>query len=89
LFLLSSLLAWVFSPVNITYSNGSCQGQSADLGLFLSTGYYTFNPTFQQLQYEKGQARKSSSPSDLSTPSQGADVSAQASSEKDPKSSTQ
>ncbi|KAJ5856090.1 uncharacterized protein N7529_010034 [Penicillium soppii] len=59
------------------------------IGVGVFSGYYTFNPTFQQLQYEKSQASKSSSPSEPSASQKGPEPSSQASSEQGPKSSTQ
>ncbi|KAJ5322467.1 hypothetical protein N7452_010756 [Penicillium brevicompactum] len=58
------------------------------IGVGIFTGYYTFNPTFAQLQYEKEHARQSSVPSGLSVPKQDTESSAPASFEQDRKSST-
>ncbi|CAI7590078.1 unnamed protein product [Penicillium bialowiezense] len=58
------------------------------IGVGIFTGYYTFNPTFAQLQYEKEHARKAQSPSGASVPKQDVETSAPASFEQDPKSST-
>ncbi|KAJ6128632.1 hypothetical protein N7471_009849 [Penicillium samsonianum] len=59
------------------------------IGVGVFTGYYTFQPTFQQLQYEKEHAQKTSPPSDPLALNQNTDALPKASSQQDPKSATQ
>ncbi|KAJ5129415.1 uncharacterized protein N7515_005454 [Penicillium bovifimosum] len=59
------------------------------IGVGVFTGYYTFQPTFQQLQYEKEHAQKTSPLSDTLAPKQDTGVAANAKSHQDPKSTTQ
>ncbi|KAJ5549956.1 hypothetical protein N7535_002102 [Penicillium sp. DV-2018c] len=59
------------------------------IGVGVFTGYYTFQPTFQQLQYEKELAQKNPHLSDSLPPKQDTGVAANANSPQNPKSTTQ
>ncbi|CAI7644712.1 unnamed protein product [Penicillium glandicola] len=56
------------------------------IGVGIFTGYYTFQPTFQQLQYEKEHAKKTSDPVALK---QDINAATTADFQQDPKSTTQ
>ncbi|KXG48045.1 uncharacterized protein PGRI_019150 [Penicillium griseofulvum] len=57
------------------------------IGVGVFTGYYTFQPTFQQLQQQKEHAQKASS--DPATLKQDANAPTKADVQQDPKSTTQ
>ncbi|KAJ5478787.1 hypothetical protein N7530_004296 [Penicillium desertorum] len=59
------------------------------IGVGVFTGYYTFQPTFQQLQYEKQQAQKASLPSESAALKQDTNAPTKAEFQEDPKSTTQ
>ncbi|OQE47488.1 hypothetical protein PENCOP_c001G07882 [Penicillium coprophilum] len=59
------------------------------IGVGVFTGYYTFQPTFQQLQYQKEQAQKTSPPSDPAALKQDTKTPVKGDFQQDPKSTTQ
>ncbi|KAJ5835906.1 hypothetical protein N7447_001932 [Penicillium robsamsonii] len=59
------------------------------IGVGVFTGYYTFQPTFQQLQYQKEQAQKTSPRSDRAALKQDTNVPTKDDFQQDPKSTTQ
>ncbi|KAJ5383564.1 hypothetical protein N7517_001475 [Penicillium concentricum] len=59
------------------------------IGVGVFTGYYTFQPTFQQLQYQKEHAQKTSTPSDPAALKQDTDAPTNGNFQQDPKSTTQ
>ncbi|OQE88298.1 hypothetical protein PENNAL_c0017G02151 [Penicillium nalgiovense] len=59
------------------------------IGVGVFTGYYTFQPTFKQLQYEQQQAQKASPPSDSVALKQNTNSPTKAEFKQDPKSTTQ
>ncbi|KAJ5773026.1 hypothetical protein N7457_007922 [Penicillium paradoxum] len=59
------------------------------IGVGVFTGYYTFQPTFQQLQYEKDHSQKTTPPSGSFAPKQNTDDFPKATFEQDPKPTTQ
>ncbi|KAJ5467069.1 hypothetical protein N7475_004821 [Penicillium sp. IBT 31633x] len=58
------------------------------IGVGVFTGYYTFQPTFQQLQYEREHARKTSPSSGSFASKQNPDAPAKADFDQDPPKST-
>ncbi|QQK42671.1 hypothetical protein Pdw03_6572 [Penicillium digitatum] len=59
------------------------------IGVGVFTGYYTFQPTFQQLQYEREHAQKTSHPSGATVLKQDTNSPTKTNLEQDPKSTTQ
>ncbi|KAJ5603651.1 hypothetical protein N7537_006607 [Penicillium hordei] len=58
------------------------------IGVGIFTGYYTFQPTFQQLQYERQHAQKTSAPSDPTALKQDTNAPTKSETQQDPKSTT-
>ncbi|KAI3223038.1 uncharacterized protein N7518_005032 [Penicillium psychrosexuale] len=56
------------------------------IGVGVFTSYYTFQPTFQQLQYERQQSQKTSPPSDPVALKQDTSALTKADFQQDPKS---